>query len=93
MYLIRKLCTTLGSTFKEGPYDFRFLNISRFKAHTIVWDNLKTWILVRVVLVAHDRFSNAIISDINSPFSCGLSALKVSIYCTSSLKLKAILKT
>ena len=93
MYLIRKLCTTLGSTFKKGPYDFRFLNISRFKAHTIVWDNLKTWILVRVVLVAHDRFSNAIISDINSPFSCGLSALKVCIYCTSSLKSKAILKT
>ena len=95
MYLIRKLCTALGSTFKEGPYDFRLFNISRFKAHTIMEDNLKMWILVRVVLVANDRFSNAIISDINGGlFSCGLSALsKNCIYCTSCLTLKTILKS
>ena len=76
MYLIRKLCTTLGSTFKEGPYDFRFLNISRFKTHTIVED--KTRIFVRGVLVANDHFSNAIISDIND----GLQSFQLWIKCS-----------
>jgi hypothetical protein len=63
MYLIRKLCTTLGSVSKEGPYDLGFLSRSRFKAHTVVED--ETWVLVRVVLVVDVRFSNAIMSDIN----------------------------
>jgi hypothetical protein len=63
MNLVRKLCTTVGSISKEGLYDLGFLNISRFKAHTIVED--ETWILVRVILVADDRFPNMIVSDIN----------------------------
>ena len=63
MYLIRKLCITLGSVSKEGPYDLRFLSRSRFKAHTVVED--ETWVFVRVVLVVDVRFSNAIMSDIN----------------------------
>ena len=63
MYLMRKLCTTLGSISKEGLHDLEFLNISRFKAHAVVED--ETWILIRVVLVADDGFSNAIISDVN----------------------------
>ena len=75
MYLIRKLCTNLGSISKEGLYDLGLLNISRFKAHTIVED--KTWIFVRAVLVANDRFSNAIISDING----GLQSFQLWIEC------------
>ena len=62
MYLFRKLCITLGSLSKEGLYDRRFLSRTRFKTHTVVED--ETWILVRVVLVADVRFSNAITSDI-----------------------------
>ena len=63
MHLIRKLCTTRGSISKEGLYNLGFLDISRFKAHTVLED--ETWILVRVVLVADGHFSNAIMSDIN----------------------------
>ena len=37
--------------------------------------------------------SSAISMAVYCPFSCGLSALKIRIYCTSSLKLKMILKT
>jgi hypothetical protein len=62
MYLVRKLCITLGSVLKEGLYDLGFLSRSRFKAHTVVED--ETWILVRVVLVVDVRFSNSIMSDI-----------------------------
>ena len=64
MYLIRKLCLTLGSILKEGRYDRRFLSRSRFKAHTVMED--ETRIFVRVVLVADVRSSNAIMSDINA---------------------------
>ena len=76
MYLIRKLCTTLGSISKEGFYDLGFLNISRFKAHTIVED--ETWILVRVVTVVDVCFSNAIMSDING----GLQSIQLWIKCS-----------
>ena len=102
MYLIWKVYTTLGSISEEGLYDIGFLNISRFKAHTIVED--ETWILVRVVLVADDRFSNPIMSDINGgslqSVSYGLSAPKNYIYIARTpssplgrLTLKTILKT
>jgi hypothetical protein len=63
MYLFLKLCTTHGSPPKEGLYDLGFINISRFKAHTVVED--ETWILVRVVLEFDVRFSNAIMSNVN----------------------------
>jgi hypothetical protein len=63
MHLIRKLCITLGSILKEGLHDRGFLSRARLKAHTVVEN--ETWILVRVVLVADVRFSNAIVSDIN----------------------------
>ena len=63
MYLIWKLCTTRGSIPKEGLYDLEFLSISGFKAHTVVQD--ETWIVVRVQLVADDRHSSSIMSDIN----------------------------
>jgi hypothetical protein len=63
MYLIRKLCITLGSILKEGLYDRGFLSRSRLKAHAVVED--KTWISVRVVLAADVRFSNSIMSNIN----------------------------
>ena len=63
MYLFRKLCITLSSFSKEGLYDRGFISRTRFKAHTVVED--ETWILVRVVLVADVRFSNAIMGDIN----------------------------
>ena len=62
MYLIRKICTTLGSCSNEGLHDPGFLSISRFKAYNVVED--ETWILVGVVLVAGDRFPKAIISDV-----------------------------
>ena len=79
MHLIRKLCTTRSSISKEGLYDFRFLNISRFKAHTVVED--ETWILVRVVLVADDRHSSAIMSDING----GLQSFQLWTKCSQEL--------
>ena len=63
MYLIWKLCITLGSLSKERLYDRRFLSRTRFKTHTVVED--ETWILVRVVFMADVRFSNAIMSDVN----------------------------
>ena len=91
MYLIQKLCTTLGSVSKEGLYDHGFLNKSRFKAHTIVEDEM--WILVRVILVADDRFSNAIMSDVNGglqSFSHGLSGPKN--FSTCSLLGRLVLK-
>ena len=77
MYLVRKLCITLGSISKEGLYDLGFLSRPGFKAHTVVED--KTRIFVRVVLVGDVRFSNTIMSDINGglqSFSDGSSALK-----------------
>ena len=78
MYLIRKLCITLSSISKEGPYDLEFLSRSRLKAHTVVED--ETWLFVRVVFMGDDRFSNVIMRDINgalySPFSSRLSAPK-----------------
>ena len=58
MNLFRKLCITLGSISKEGPYDPEFL--SNIKAHTVVED--ERCILV-IVLVADVRFS---MSDINN---------------------------
>ena len=76
MYLLRKLCLRLGSISKKGLYDLGFFNKSRFKAHTIVED--KTWIFVRGVLVANDRLSNAIISDING----GLQSFQLWIKCS-----------
>ena len=79
MYLISKLRTTLGSISKEGLYDLGFLNISRFKAHAVVED--ETWILVRVVLVADVRFSNAIMSDVNG----GLQSFQLWIKCSKEL--------
>ena len=63
MYLFRKFCITLSSLSKERLYDRGFLSRTRFKAHTVVKD--ETWILLRVVLVADVRCSNAIMSDIN----------------------------
>ena len=78
MYLIRKLCTTLGSISKKRLYDLGFLNKSRFKAHTIVED--KTRIFVRGVLVTNDRFSNTIISDING----GLQSFQLWIKCSQN---------
>ena len=50
MHLILKLCTILRS--KGGHKDFKFINISRFKAHTVVED--ENW---RKVLVTDVRFS------------------------------------
>ena len=63
MYLLWKLCITLSSLSKEGLYNRGFLSRTRFKAHTVVED--ETRILVRKVLMADVRFSNAIMSDIN----------------------------
>jgi hypothetical protein len=63
MYLFRKLCSTLGSIPKEGLYDVGFINISRFKTHTVV--EAETWILVGVKLEFDVRFSNAIMSNVN----------------------------
>ena len=79
MYLLRKLCSTLGSLSKEGLYDVGFLNISRFKAHTVVED--ETWILVRVVLALDNRFSSAIMSDIDG----GLQSFQLWIKCSQEL--------
>ena len=63
MYLFRKFCITLSSLSKERLYDRGFLSRTRFEAHTVVKD--ETWILLRVVLVADVRCSNAIMRDIN----------------------------
>ena len=63
MYLLWKLCITFSSLSEEGLYNRGVLSRTRFKAHTVVED--ETWILVRVVLVADVRFSNAIMSDVN----------------------------
>ena len=67
VYLFRKVCTTFGSSSKEGLYNRRFLNRTRFKAHTVVED--EAWILIRTVLVADVCFSNATMSDINAVLS------------------------
>ena len=79
MYLLRKLYSTLGSLSKEGLYDVGFLNISRFKAHTVVED--ETWILVRVVLALDNRCSCAIMSDIDG----GLQSFQLWIKCSQEL--------
>jgi hypothetical protein len=63
MYLFRKGCTALGSPSKEVLYDLRFLSRPRFKAHTVMED--EAWILVRTILAADVRLSNATMSDIN----------------------------
>ena len=60
MYLIRKLCITLGSISKEGPYDFGFLSKSSFKTHTVMED--ETWVFVRVVIMNDVCYFNAIIN-------------------------------
>ena len=75
MNLIRKPCITLRSIPKEVLYDLGVLNISRFKAHTIMED--ETWILIRVELMADDRYSSAIMSDIN-----GLQSIQLWIKCS-----------
>ena len=79
MYLIRKLCTTRGSISKEGLYDLEFLNISRFKAHTVMED--ETWILVRVVPAADVGHSSTIMSDING----GLQSFQLWTKCSQEL--------
>jgi hypothetical protein len=63
MYLFRKGCTAIGYLSKEGLYDRRFPSRTRFKAHTVMED--EAWILLRTILAADVRFSNAIMSDIN----------------------------
>ena len=81
MYLILKFRTTLGSLSKKGLYDLGSLNISRFKANTIVED--ETWILVkRVKLIADVRISKAILSNINR----GLQSLQLWINLVSTPK-------
>ena len=76
MYLIRKICTTLGLISKEQLYVLRFFDITRFKAHAVVED--ETWILFRVVLALDNRFPSAIMSDING----SLQSFQLRIKCS-----------
>ena len=57
MYPIRKLCITFGSISKEGSYDLKLLIRSRFKALTVVEDEI--WILVGIVPVTDVRLQSS----------------------------------
>ena len=86
MYLIRKLCTTLGSISKEALYDIKSLGWTRFKAHAVVED--ETRILVIVVPVADVRLSNAIMSDVNG----NLQPFQPRIKCSKELQYMLAIK-